>query len=177
MHRVENEKEKEEQEGKGRLREAEARSSRSFVHLPRINYSAPLSEPNPTRDSGAVGEGGRENADALTPGVHHPREAGPGRRRERARTGRNAGGLGDARRWWKSERENREARGGGTRVARMYLDVLRWIFEGQEHVTIPAALRRSLPYLEEGLFHFILFFPISASRARDSRYPPRHREG
>lgn len=48
---------------------------------------------------------------------------------------------------------------------RIYLDVLRWIFEGQEHVAIPAALRRSLSHLEENYFIFFSFFFRSVSRA------------
>lgn len=59
-------------------------------------------------------------------------------------------------RWWRRwcEREN----GGMGDETRVYLDVLRWIFEGQEHVTIPATLRRSLSHLEKNYFTVSLFF-------------------
>lgn len=77
------------------------------------------------------------------------------------------------------------------RVTGMYLDVLRWIFEGQEHVTIPAALRRSLSHLQKDHFTFFLLISVWRARARElptsvhmettcatrPRHPPRHRGG
>lgn len=58
----------------------------------------------------------------------------------------------------------------------MYLDVLRWIFEGQEHVTISAALRRSLPHLEKyrfTVFFVFLNFRFPRARARARALSPR----
>lgn len=49
-------------------------------------------------------------------------------------------------------------------MTRVYLDVLRWIFEGQEHVTIPAALRRSLSHLKED--YLIFYCCLARARAR-----------
>lgn len=82
MHRAENESEEEGREGRERAtRGGETRSSRSFEYLPRINYSAPLSEPNPTRGSR---ERERENAVALPSGSILSPEDGPSRRRAEA---------------------------------------------------------------------------------------------
>lgn len=99
---------------RGRERATRSRDTviRFFVYPPRINYSSPLSEPNPTRDCSRERErvGRRRNADASA--REHPRrDKLANRRRERAH-------VDEIRRWWKSEKENE---GGNTRDGRYTL--------------------------------------------------------